>query len=208
MSSEKFDPYRQRTAEVMVWRVFPRSAGVVCAAIAFAITLRPESALSVGVIAALAFYVFRWLIPDIYDRGCWTMGCMFVVFPTALWFVRWPAVITLGVVAWLRGAPPGTAALTAGGLLLLDVLMTEGPWYGGFVRIIRKLLGKGRQRSGPPTVAELAGLYTMLFHGGDENQLDWVLERIGVLERELGEEGTAQARVMAELDARRYDSLM
>lgn len=86
--------------------------------------------------------------------------------------------------------------------------MADGPWYGRVVRIIRKFLGRDRQTHGPSSVAELAGLYSMLLGSSDENEIDWVLDRMEVLERELGEEGVAQARALAELDARTHDSLM
>ena len=60
--------------------------------------------------------------------------------------------------------------------------------------MLNQLFGKQEPQKDPPDEAkfyELAGLYTMSFHG-NEGKPDWFYDRIGQLERELGQ-ATAKA---------------
>ena len=71
--------------------------------------------------------------------------------------------------------------------------------------------GSSRQPAGSRvtkgSVYELAGCYTILIHSDKGDDIDWVFDRIQELQKELGEEGVAEARLIAETDAERWDRL-
>lgn len=118
--------HRRRLAASRSWSVFPRSVGIVAAAITLALTLSPIDATAVFLLTWFALAVIKAILPaDIYDRNLW--GCLgLIALPVGIWFVKWSVMAAAVAYSIWKGAPAADLLFLVLGLLALDFVILAG----------------------------------------------------------------------------------
>ena len=120
---------RQRTMSLLGLRAFPRSVGMLAAAITLLAMGEPYSALVVWVVAWFAAYWLRSMLsPSIVDTNLWSC-CSLPVNVIGAYPIRWVLFIGMVAVALFMGAPVQDTLLVMGVILAVDVVIVfvRGP---------------------------------------------------------------------------------
>jgi hypothetical protein len=105
-----------------LWRSFPKSLGMVVAALYLAIDVAPRRALTLGLAVTAALYLlYRWR-PNLYETDLWT----YLEPPARLLArqpLRWLMVTGLGFLAYSHGLSLERSLEVIATILLFDVLL-------------------------------------------------------------------------------------
>jgi len=114
---------RNRTMSLLGLRAFPRSVGMITAAITLLVTRDPYNALGIGIAAWLVTFLIKSMLPpSIVDTNLWSC-CSLPVNAIGAYPIRWLVYIIMVIIALFIGAPLTPALVAMGGLLLYDVFI-------------------------------------------------------------------------------------
>ena len=118
-STDAFEEIRYRNS---AWKAFPRSIGMIAAAIALIATLSPFTAIQVYLVVWLVIFVIKSILPsNIGELNLW----YFVSVPVqivGMHGIRELAYVIAVAVALVMGAPLTATLLIMGGVLIFDLL--------------------------------------------------------------------------------------
>ena len=115
---------QNRATELLALREFPRSLGMITAAIILVITLDPLAAISYGLSVWLVAFLIKSVLikPDFVDTYLWS--CLStIILAIGAWPIRWLIYLGLVIFALFKGASFSSTALYMGGLLVYDLII-------------------------------------------------------------------------------------